>query len=134
LGLEDVEGLGLGDVEGLGLGDVEGVGLGDVEGSSGSAGGATLGLDGRAVIECLDGLDFLDGLGVGDALGDVEGVRTAAPVALGLDAPGVEEPLAIATASPPNASTVAAAEVITTRFTGSVLPSGCSIGTVHNPC
>jgi hypothetical protein len=104
---------------------VEGSGLGDVEGS---AGGATLGRDGRAVTECLDGF------GVGDALGDVEGVRRPTGLALGLDALGVEEPLAITTASPPNASTVAAAEVITSRFTGSVLPSGCAIGTVRSPC
>jgi hypothetical protein len=122
LGLADREGFGLGEVEGFGvdrLGLAEALGLGDGEGSSGSAGGATPGPDGRAVTERLDGLD---GLGVGDALGDVEGVRTIARVVLGLDALGVLESLAIAPASPPSASTVAAAEVITRRFTESVLP------------
>jgi hypothetical protein len=144
VGLGDVEGVGLGDVEGVGLGDVEGVGLGDVEGVGrfgvdwlglaealglgdveGSTGGATPGLDGRAGAECLDGLD---GPRVGGAMGDVEGGRTTTRVAPGLDALGVEEPLEIATASPPSASTVAAAEVITRWFTASGLLWGCSIG------
>jgi hypothetical protein len=124
VGPGDFEGFGLGGLDGLGfdrLGLAEAVGLGGVEGCWGSTGGAMLGRDGRAGAECLRGLD---GVGAGVAMGDVEGVRTTTRAALGLEVLEVEEPIATATASPPSASTVAAAEVITMRFTEPVLLSG----------